>query len=115
MMLGTSTEQQAKPDMNNQTQNRGWQRLPWPLAARDNPIHCPETQKAASTNQQNTLVFSGRFSEASSFHSDITKVLTKLLSWEMKLFCPILQVASIFITIIRKLFIFSGQMLYKMC
>lgn len=54
-------------------------------------------------------VFSGCFSEASSFHSVITQVLTKLLSWEMRLLCLVLQVIGIFT---ERFLFFSGQILY---
>lgn len=60
------------------------------LAARDN-MGYTELQMAENANQpKGSLMLSGFFSKASSFHPVITQVLAKAQSWEMGLFmsCP---------------------------
>lgn len=49
-------------------------------------------QRMPASHQKDSLVLSGPLSEASSFHSAITSVLTKAQSWEMGVLHLVLQV-----------------------
>lgn len=100
VMVGTSFIQQKQDEagMRNQTQNSSWQNI-WRGAGGQRQQHglWRVTNGRGCQSAKGFPVFSGLFSEASSFHPVITQVLTKAQSWEMRLLCLVLQVIGIFI------------------